>query len=150
MKRLSISVIALVSALAIPAKAQEIELEEIVVSANQTETDQARVGASVSVVSGTDLSGALGARATTVLEKLPGVSMRTLGPIGTQAGLTIRGVPHTNIIVRVDGIDVTDPSGTQVSYDFGRLSFGDVSRLEWRAAHNLPFTARARTAGSSR
>lgn len=144
MKRLSISVIALVSALAIPAKAQEIELEEIVVSANQTETDQARVGASVSVVSGTDLSGALGARATTVLEKLPGVSMRTLGPIGTQAGLTIRGVPHTNIIVRVDGIDVTDPSGTQVSYDFGRLSFGDVSRLELaRGAQSALYGSRA-------
>ena len=144
MKGLNVSIVALVSALAVPAQAQEIELDEIVVTANQTETEKAKVGASVSTVSAAQLSGAQGVRATAALEKLPGVTLRTLGPIGTQAGITIRGVPHTNIIVRVDGIDVTDPSGTQVSYDFGRLSFGDVSRVELaRGAQSALYGSRA-------
>jgi vitamin B12 transporter len=83
-------------------------------------------------------------RATAALEKLPGVTLRTLGPIGTRAGVTIRGVPHTNVIVRVDGIDVTDPAGTQVSFDFGRLSFGDVSRIELaRGAQSALYGSRA-------
>jgi vitamin B12 transporter len=144
MKGLNVSIVALVSALAVPAQAQEIELDEIVVTANQTATEKAKVGASVSTVSAAQISGAQGVRATSALEKLPGVTLRTLGPIGTQAGITIRGVPHTNIIVRVDGIDVTDPSGTQVSYDFGRLSFGDVSRVELaRGAQSALYGSRA-------
>ena len=144
MKRLNISLIALASALAVPAQAQVIELDDIVVTANRTETEKAKVGASVSTVSAAGMTGAMGARGTAVLDRLPGVALRTLGPIGTQAGLTIRGVPHTNIIVRVDGIDVTDPSGTQVSYDFGRLSFGDVSRLELaRGAQSALYGSRA-------
>jgi vitamin B12 transporter len=144
MKGLNVSIVALVSALAVPAQAQEIELDEIVVSANQTETEKAKVGASVSTVSAAQLSGAQGVRATAALEKLPGVTLRTLGPIGTRAGVTIRGVPHTNVIVRVDGIDVTDPAGTQVSFDFGRLSFGDVSRIELaRGAQSALYGSRA-------
>ncbi len=144
MKGLNVSIIALVAALAVPAQAQEIELDEIVVTANQTATEKAKVGASVSTVSAAQISGAQGVRATSALEKLPGVTLRTLGPIGTQAGITIRGVPHTNIIVRVDGIDVTDPTGTQVSFDFGRLSFGDVSRVELaRGAQSALYGSRA-------
>jgi vitamin B12 transporter len=144
MKRLNVSIVALVSALAVPAQAQDFELDEIVVTANRTATEKAKVGASVSTVSAAQISGAQGVRATSALEKLPGVTLRTLGPIGTQAGITIRGVPHTNIIVRVDGIDVTDPSGTQVSYDFGRLSFGDVSRVELaRGAQSALYGSRA-------
>lgn len=144
MKRLNISLIALVAALGAPAGAQDFELEEIVISANQTDTEKARVGASVSTVTAAGMTGAKGGRATAVLERLPGVALRTLGPVGTQAGLTIRGVPHTNVIVRVDGIDVTDPSGTQVTYDFGRLSFGDVSRMELsRGAQSALYGSRA-------
>jgi vitamin B12 transporter len=93
MKGLNVSIIALVAALAVPAQAQEIELDEIVVTANQTATEKAKVGASVSTVSAAQISGAQGVRATSALEKLPGVTLRTLGPIGTQAGITIRGCP---------------------------------------------------------
>lgn len=144
MKRLNISCIALVSALGAPAGAEDIALDEIVITANQTETEKSKAGASVSTVSAVDLTGTKGVRGTSVLQKLPGVTVRTLGPIGTQAGLTIRGVPHTNVLVRVDGIDVTDPSGTQVTFDFGRLSFGDVSRAELaRGAQSALYGSRA-------
>lgn len=144
MKSLNVSLIALLVALPAIAGAEDILLDEIIISANQTETEAARVGASVTTLSDAEMSGAKSARGTAVLDRLPGVAVRTLGPVGTQAGLTIRGVPHTNVIVRVDGIDVTDPSGTQVTYDFGRLSTADVSRLELaRGAQSALYGSRA-------
>lgn len=129
MKRLSISVIALVSALAIPAKAQEIELEEIVVSANRTETEAARTGVSVSVVAKADLQRA-GSSLKDALAREPGFSLASQGPYGNSANLTLRGAQGRYIAVFVDGIRVDDPSGFTTSYEFGSLMSAGVGRIE--------------------
>lgn len=67
---------------------------------------------------------------TEVLARLPGVGVLARGPIGAQTGLTLRGVSQNYIKVLVEGIDVGDPSGPQVAYDFGRLSSLDFGRAE--------------------
>ncbi len=129
MQRLSISLLALLAAL--PAQAQTaIELDEIVVTANRTETEASRAGAVVTRIDDTEIKAQPGQNGVQLLSQLPSVAFRTNGPLGTQAGLTVRGVPQTNIGVRVDGIDVTDPSGTQVAFDFGQLTTFDLSAVE--------------------
>lgn len=145
MKRLNISLLALAAAMAAQgAAAEDILLDEILITANQTDTEATRAGASVTVQGGAELRRATGPRGTDALARVPGLAVRTLGPVGTQAGITLRGVPHTNVQVRVDGIDVSDPSGTQVTYDFGRLLTGDVSRLEVaRGAQSALYGSRA-------
>lgn len=131
MKGFTISVFALAAVLPLSAMAEDVVvLDDIIVTANRGATTKARTGASVSVILPLNLRRAAGRRITDVLARLPGVAVRTTGPMGTQAGLTIRGVPQTNILVRVDGIDVTDPTGTQVAFDFGRMGTADISRLE--------------------
>lgn len=111
--------------------AQEVLLvDEITVSANFEETEVDKSGSSVVIVTEEDLEKTAETRAVDVLSRLPGVSVLTRGPLGTNASVTIRGVPTTNIAVRVDGIDVSDPSGTQVAFDFGGLTTGDISRIE--------------------
>jgi vitamin B12 transporter len=129
MKRLGISVIALVSALAIPAKAQEIELEEIVVSANRTETERSRTGVSVSVVATADLQRA-GNSLKDALAREPGFSLASQGPYGNSANLTLRGAQGRYIAVFVDGIRVDDPSGFTTSYEFGSMMSAGIGRIE--------------------
>jgi vitamin B12 transporter len=130
MKRLNISLVALLAASALPLSAQTIELEPILVFGNLEQSEASRTGANVSVVDEANLKATATARVTDILSRLPGVSIRATGPLGTQAGLTLRGVPQTNIAVRIDGIDVSDPSGTQVAFNFGGLTSEGLSRIE--------------------
>jgi hypothetical protein len=56
MKRLNVSIIALVSALAVPAQAQEIELDEIIITktASNQPVELGRTGATVNIVAEDD------------------------------------------------------------------------------------------------
>lgn len=111
--------------------AQEIILlDEITVSANFEDTQTDRSGSSVEIVTEEDLEKTNETRATDVLSRLPGVAVRSRGPLGGASSLTIRGVNHSNIAVRVDGIDVSDPSAPQVAFDFGSLTTMDIGRIE--------------------
>ena len=128
MKGLNVSVIALVAALAVPAQAQEIELDEIVVSAFKTAIERIRTGMSVSVVNPS--AEIAPARAVDSLDRLPGLSVSTQGALGNSARLRIRGADQRYIAVFVDGIRVTDPTSTQTEYDFGTLPSTSIGRIE--------------------
>ncbi len=113
------------------ARAQDtLLLDEIVVTGAQEPRSADRTAPSVSVLSADDIARTGEVRMTEVLARLPGVGVLARGPIGTQTGLTIRGVSQNYIKVLVDGIDVSDPSAPQVAYDFGRLSSLDFGRVE--------------------
>ncbi|RAZ87871.1 TonB-dependent receptor plug domain-containing protein [Cereibacter johrii] len=130
MKKTAVSLVALLAAGPLPLQAQDIALDEIVVSANLDETEASRSGATVEVVTGEDLRSTADLRFSDVLRRLPGVSVNTRGAMGSQAGISIRGASQNYVGVLVDGIDVTDPTGTQVAFDFGQLGTTDVSRVE--------------------
>ena len=120
------------AALASPAAlAQDaFEIDEIVVSANLESVDAARSGVSISVIDAEALEATGETRLVDYISRLPGVTIRTTGPIGGQAGLSIRGASQNYVAVLVDGIDVTDPSGTQAAFNFGSLTTADISRIE--------------------
>jgi len=128
MKRLSFSLIALLAAQ--PLFAQEIVLDEIVVSANRTATALQKTGVSVSVVSEEDLNKRRDQSLATTLAALPGVSFTQQGPYGSQSNLRIRGADGRYLAVFVDGIRVSDPAAPTVSFDFGGLMTGDIGRIE--------------------
>lgn len=128
MKGLNVSIIALVAALAVPAQAQEIELDEIVVSAFKTAIERIRTGVSVSVVDPS--ANAAPVSAVETLNRLPGVSVSTQGALGSAARLRIRGADQRYIAVFVDGIRVTDPTATQTEFDFGTLPSANIGRIE--------------------
>ena len=115
----------------LPLLAQEaFELDTIVVTANLEETEASRTGASVSVVTEEDLKKTAETKLTDYLARLPGVSVRTTGPLGSLGGISVRGASQNYVTVTVDGIDITDPSQPQVSANFGALTTMDVSRIE--------------------
>jgi vitamin B12 transporter len=130
MKGLNVSIVALVSALAVPAQAQEIELDEIVVTAVKAVIERFRTGVSVSVVSPEEDNVLDAAQITETLSRLPGVSVSNQGPLGSPAKMRIRGADQRYIAVFVDGIRVTDPTSVQTEYDFGTLPSAGIGRIE--------------------
>ena len=141
---------ALTAAMALPALAQDaldpeaFDLGEIVFSAEAQPVEAGRTGASVTVVTEEELEAAPETAVDDYLATLPGVSVRSNGPVGTASSLLVRGVPTQNLAVRIDGIDVSDPSGPQVAFDFGTLTTTDVGRIEvLRGAQSARFGSEA-------
>ena len=113
-----------------PLRAEVIDLEDIVVTANRTPAEAARTGVSASVLTAEDLARSGAATMAEVLAGLPGISFSQQGPVGNAGTLRIRGADKRYIAVFVDGIRVTDPTQTETAYDFGALLTADVGRVE--------------------
>lgn len=110
--------------------AQEaFDLGEVVLSGSLTPVAKDQTGATVEVLEAEDLAGS----DTSViqrLDRLPGISSVANGGLGANATLKIRGLPGRYVVVRVNGIDMNDPSGTQNSFNFGALTPAGIDRIE--------------------
>ncbi len=128
MKRLLATTLALGAA---PATAQQYyDLGTVVLSANQTETEADRVGATVDVLDEEDLQRNAGVQLIDTLTRLPGLTSSSNGGVGKTTTLRIRGLGSGYIGTRINGIDVTDPSTGQPSYNWGGLTGAGLSRVE--------------------
>lgn len=105
-----------------------IELEDIVVFGGLLPTNLDTTGATIDVANSSDIQRE-GASATAALDLLPGVAVSANGGLGSSATVRIRGLSGPYVGVRIDGIDVTDPSGPQTAFNFGRLTTGSLDRL---------------------
>lgn len=105
-----------------------IELEDIVVFGGLLPTNLDTTGATIDVANSADIQRE-GASATAALDLLPGVAVSANGGLGSSATVRIRGLSGPYVGVRIDGIDVTDPSGPQTAFNFGRLTTGSLNRL---------------------
>lgn len=122
---------ALVGALAFPAGAQQIiHLEEITFSANLTETETRRAGASVTVLTQDDIRKSGAADIIALLRRQAGISITQNGGMGSSASMRIRGTEPRYTAIYVDGIRIDDPSGTQTQTDFGQLGLSNIGRIE--------------------
>ena len=104
-----------------------IDLEEIVVFGGLLPTNLETTGTTIDIAESEDLT-IEGLGATAALSGLPGISVTSNGGLGTQSSLRIRGLGDAYVGVRIDGIDVTDPSSTQTRFNFGTLTTGTISR----------------------
>lgn len=107
-----------------------IELEEISLSANLEPVAVDETGASVDILEEDTLEYAGSTSIAPVLASQAGVSLAANGGLGQVNYLSIRGANQNNIGVYFDGMDITDPSGVQVSYDFGTFLNAGLSRVE--------------------
>lgn len=97
--------------------------------ANLEPVEPGRTGTTVTVVSEETLE-TESLRVAEVLSHLPGIAIRPNGGIGGLTGFSLRGAPQAYVAVRVDGIDVTDPSNTRSQFDFGPMTAGTITRIE--------------------
>jgi vitamin B12 transporter len=114
------------------AQAQEtfFQLDEIVFSGNLTEVEAGRSGVTIEVIDADDLIAAGDVQISDALARLPGLNVTRDGPVGQNSFPRIRGLDGRYIAVRINGIDVNDPSLIQNQTNFGGLTTANVGRIE--------------------
>ncbi len=128
--RSSVSALALCS-LAPALHAQDIiVLDDVIVSASTTPTEATATGSVVEVVDPADLTVSAPTKITDGLARLPGVSASANGGFGSATALRIRGLSTQYVSVRINGIDVSDPSTTQTQFNWGSLTSAGLGRIE--------------------
>jgi len=112
------------------AAAQDaFELGEIIVSGSLSPVTAGQTGATVEVLNADDLANA-DTSVIQSLDRLPGVNSTANGGLGTNASVQVRGLPARYVVVRINGIDMNDPSGTQNAFNFGALTPSGIDRIE--------------------
>jgi len=106
-----------------------VELGTITVSGSLSPVATEQSGASVEIVDGREARDT-DTRLTDRLDRLPGVNSVSTGGLGGATTLQIRGLPARYVGVQINGIDVSDPSGTQNQFDFGGLTGDSLGRIE--------------------
>lgn len=105
-------------------------LEEIVVTSSRVAMPLREVGTSMSVVNLDEIQQLGFTSLHDVLRTQPGVAVTNTGGAGSAASLRIRGEEGYRTLVLLDGIDISDTSGPQVSPRFEQLLSAGVQRVE--------------------
>ncbi|WP_439133219.1 TonB-dependent receptor plug domain-containing protein [Pseudomaricurvus sp.] len=105
-------------------------LEEMVVTAHRIPVQISRIGSSVSVLSAADIEAKGQLSAADLLRTLPGIAVSNTGGMGKQTTLRIRGEEGYRTVVYVDGVKISDPTGTQVGPRFAHLMTSEIERIE--------------------
>lgn len=113
-----------------PAHAQITELEEIVITPNRTPGDKAKTGSKVETVTKDDIEKQQKATVLDYLTLVPGVHVATPGGIGQEASVSIRGADKKYIKTLFNGIDISDPTSTQVQTSYQHLLVGGIAGIE--------------------
>lgn len=89
-----------------------------------------RTGVSASVLTADDLARSPLRSLPLFLSQQAGVSAGQNGGLGATAGLRLRGLGGGYVAARLDGIDIADPTGTQVALQAGQIPTFGLDRVE--------------------
>jgi vitamin B12 transporter len=126
----SYSTAAAPAAPAASAVSAAIELPGIVVSATGDPTPAADVGSSVTVITADQIAAQQRRTLPDVLNQVPGLNVVQSGGPGTETSVFIWGTNSNHVKVLIDGIDASDPSNPNDSFDFSQMLTGDIARIE--------------------
>ncbi len=110
------------------APAQDVELNELEVSAGRTQM-YSNLGRIVSVIDKLEIEKAAVRSIDDLLDYVAGVDVRQRGMYGVQADVSIRGGSFDQILVLLNGVNITDPQTGHYNLDIP-VDLADVSRVE--------------------
>jgi len=116
-----------------PAAAQDtavVRIDPLVVTSTRIPTEIERTGSSITVVTEEEIEQRQDREVLDVLKATPGVSVSQTGAKGTSSTVRVRGLPGQYSVVLIDGVEVSDPSRSQTSFDFSQLQTLGVERIE--------------------
>lgn len=120
------------------------DIEHLVVVSSRIEMPIREVATSVSVITKEDIEARGYVNLAEVLKVQPSISVSSNGSIGSISTLRIRGEEGYRTLVRIDGVDISDPSGPQVQPQFGDIQSANISRIEiLRGTQGLAYGADA-------
>lgn len=129
----AVSVIALLAAQPAGAQIYEPEiyqLDRIVISPNRAPTEAAKTGSRVETVDREEIEAQSLPLAIDYLDLLPGVSVANPGSAGAEGSLAVRGAPRRYVKTLYNGIDISDPTNTQVQTSYQYLLSGGLQSIE--------------------
>jgi vitamin B12 transporter len=106
------------------------KLEEIIVVSSRVPMPLREIGTSVSVLAASEIQFRGYASLYDVLRTQPGVTVTNTGGMGAPSTVRIRGEEGYRTRAYIDGIDISDPSGIQISPKFEHLMSAGISRVE--------------------
>lgn len=112
------------------AVASNTYMEEIVVTSSRIEMPMRQVGTSVSVLDISDIEARGYSALADVLRTQTAVGVTNTGGAGKQTAMRIRGEEGYRTLVLMDGVEISDPTGTQVGPQIQHLLSSGVSRVE--------------------
>lgn len=106
------------------------EIGEIVVTPNRTPTDKAKTGSKVDTIDRETITEQALPQLTDYLSLLPGIAISSTGGIGAEGSLAIRGAARRYVKTLYNGIDISDPSNTQVQTSYQYLLADGIEQIE--------------------
>lgn len=108
--------------------AEEIKLEEVVVTAMRIEEPLEETTSSVTVIRSEDIEKKGIDFLADALRSVPELNLVQNGGAGKVASVLLRGGSSSHVLVMIDGIKVNSP--TAGSYDFSSINVEDIERIE--------------------
>ena len=106
------------------------KLDRIVLTPNRTPTEQSKVGSKVEQVTSEEIEQKSLPTVVDYLRLLPGVAIASGGGLGSDTSLSIRGLPQRYVKTLYNGIDISDPTSTQVQTAYQYLLTGGTDSIE--------------------
>lgn len=126
------------------AQDQENEIEKLVVVSSRVPMPMREIATSVSIITQQDIDTRGYANLTDVLKIQPAVSATNSGGVGSPTALRVRGEEGYRTLVRIDGVDISDPTATQVTPQLAHLQSANIARVEiLRGSQGLAYGADA-------
>jgi len=104
--------------------------QAIVVSPTAIETPINQIASSVTVITAKDMERDQRRTAPDALATVPGLNVVQSGGPGGLTSIFMRGTNSNHTKVLIDGIDVSDPSNPNRSFDLGQLLTSDIQQIE--------------------
>ncbi len=128
MKRSTLS-LAILAALASPSVLANTTLDPVMVTVNNTEQALHSVTSNVQIITKEQIEEKQYQTLTDALKTVPGISVKGSGGLGKATSIFMRGFDSKNVLILIDGIDLTDPSGLGGA-NLESIQLASVERIE--------------------
>ena len=126
----TVSFLCSLSVISTAAFATEADTDVVVVTATRLPTPESQVASSITVVTADDIAALQTPTLPDVLKLAPGLNVVQTGGPGGQTSIFMRGTNSNHVKTFVDGVDVSDPSSANASFDYGQFLTPDIERIE--------------------
>ena len=106
------------------------EARPVIVESTRIPTELDKTGAAVTVITAEDIARAQDRQITDTLRRVPGLNVTQNGAFGAQSSVFLRGAASEQTLVRIDGVEVNDPSTPGGGFDFGGLDASNIEKIE--------------------
>ena len=113
------------------SKEKREDLEEVVLSATKFELKKENTGKVIYKITQKDIQTNAGKSVIELLNNVPGVEIRGVNSNpGEPRNTYIRGGRSRQVLILIDGVPLSDPTGIEQSYDLRLLSLNQIKSIE--------------------